>query len=98
ELYDLAADPNQRNNIADRHPALVEALRTAYEAWWELCSRQMGAEIPISIGAEVQATAELRTHDLRNADSDVVWNQGQIRQGQACLGYWEVLVERAGTY
>jgi len=98
ELYDLATDPNQRANVAGDHPALVEELRAAYEAWWTLCARQMGDEIPISIGAEAQTIAELRTHDLRNADSDVVWNQAQIRVGQACLGYWEVLVERAGTY
>jgi arylsulfatase A-like enzyme len=98
ELYDLAADPRQRSNIAEGHPDIVAALREAYEAWWDLCSRQMDSEIPISIGAQVQETAELRTHDLRNPESDVVWNQGQIRQGQACLGYWEVLVERPGLY
>jgi len=28
----------------------------------------------------------------------VVWNQDEIRRGQACLGYWEVLVERPGDY
>ena len=77
---------------------MVAELREAYEAWWTLCSAQMDRDIPISIGAEVQETAELRTHDLRNDDSDVVWNQGQIRAGQACLGYWEVLVERPGLY
>jgi arylsulfatase B len=98
ELYDLAADPTQRTDVAADHPWIVEELRDAYEAWWDLCSGQMGQDIPISIGAAVQETAELRTHDLRNADSDVVWNQGQIRQGQACLGYWEVQVERPGAY
>jgi arylsulfatase A-like enzyme len=98
ELYDLAADPNQRADLAAEHPDLVAELREAYEAWWILCSRQVGEDIPISIGAEAQGVAELRTHDLRNADSDVVWHQGQVRQGQACLGYWEVLVERPGLY
>lgn len=98
QLYDLASDPGQRTDIAADHPDIVAELREAYEVWWELCSRQMDAVIPISIGAPAQDIAELRTHDLRNADSDVVWNQNQIRQGQACLGYWEVLVERPGDY
>jgi arylsulfatase A-like enzyme len=98
ELYDLSTDPNERTDLAARHPAVVAELRDAYEAWWTLCSRQVSEEIPISIGAEAQETAELRTHDLRNADSDVVWRQGQVRQGQGCLGYWEVHVERAGLY
>ncbi len=98
ELYDLATDPAQQTNVAASHPAVVADLRAAYEEWWTLCSEQMARDIPISIGAEVQDVAELRTHDLRNADCDVVWNQAQIRQGQPCLGYWEVRVERAGTY
>jgi arylsulfatase A-like enzyme len=98
ELYDLATDPNQRTDIAARHPAVVAELRDAYETWWVLCARQAGAEIPISIGAAEREVAELRTHDLRNADGDVVWHQGQVRAGQACLGYWEVMVERAGVY
>ena len=98
ELYDLVTDPNQRTNLAAEHPAMVAGLRDAYESWWDLCTRQAGADIPISIGAVARETAELRTHDLRNADGDVVWHQGQVRAGQACLGYWEVMVERAGLY
>ena len=98
ELYDLAADSNQRMDLATEQPAVVAELRDAYEAWWDLCSRQAGADIPISIGAAAREVAVLRTHDLRNADSDVVWHQGQVRAGQACLGYWEVMVERAGVY
>jgi arylsulfatase B len=98
QLYDLASDLGQRADIAADHPDIVAELREAYEAWWRLCASQMGDMIPISIGAQAQDIAELRTHDLRNADSDVVWNQNQIRQGQACLGYWEVLVERPGDY
>jgi arylsulfatase A-like enzyme len=98
QLYDLASDPNQRKDLAADHPGVVADLREAYEAWWDLCSAQMADAIPISIGAPAQTVAELRTHDLRNADSDVVWNQDQIRQGQACLGFWEVLVERPGDY
>jgi arylsulfatase A-like enzyme len=98
ELYDIAADPGQRSDVAASHPGVVAELRDAYEAWWTLCSRQAGADIPISIGAQGRETATLTTHDLRNADGDVVWNQGQVRLGQACLGYWEVLVERPGLY
>jgi arylsulfatase A-like enzyme len=98
ELYDLTADPGQRADVAAAHPALVAELREAYEAWWILCSRQAGEDIPISIGAPGQDQARLNSHDLRNADGDTVWHQGQVRLGQACLGYWEVRIEQAGLY
>ena len=98
ELYDLGADPAQTTSVADQHPAIVAELRAAYEAWWTLCAEQMANDIPLSIGAPEQEVAELRTHDLRNDDCDVVWNQAQIRSGQACLGYWEIRVERDGLY
>lgn len=33
ELYDLAADPGERADVAASHPAEVEALRSAFRAW-----------------------------------------------------------------
>lgn len=97
ELYDIKADPAQETNIADRHPELVAELQKAYEDWWELCSRQREREFPISLGSETETV--LRSHDLRNElDSNVVWNQGQVRRGDTCHGYWEVFVEKPGVY
>jgi hypothetical protein len=97
-LYDLATDPGQQRDVAADHPAIVAELRDAYEAWWMLCERQADDDIPISIGAEAAEVALLTSHDLRNDQGDGVWNQGQVRQGEACAGYWEVMVERPGTY
>jgi arylsulfatase A-like enzyme len=98
ELYDLATDPAQTTNVADGNPATVAELRDAYEEWWTLCSTQMAQDIPLSIGSAEQEIAALHTHDLRNADCNVVWNQGQIRNGLSCLGHWEICVEQAGLY
>jgi len=33
-LYDLIADPEQKNNVAAQYPAETEKLRTAYDKWW----------------------------------------------------------------
>ena len=99
ELYNLDADPGQADNRIAEHPALVAELRTAYEHWWKLCSRQMDQDIPISIGASEQTEAVLRSHDLRNEqDHAVVWNQAQVRRGTVCHGYWEIFAETPGTY
>ena len=40
----------------------------------------------------------MTTQELRNEDSDAVWNQGQVRAGQRCLGYWDIYAEKTGTY
>jgi len=97
-LYDLTADPGQRHDIAAEHPLIVAELREAYEAWWTLCERQADDAIPITLGDERAALALLTSHDLRNDQGDGVWNQGQVRRGDVCSGYWEVKVERAGRY
>lgn len=99
ELYNLGSDPGQATNLADGYPDLVEELRSEYNRWWEICSRQMDDDIPMSVGAEEQDETVLRSHDLRNEqDHMLVWNQAQVREGQICHGYWEIMIERKGTY
>lgn len=88
ELYDIAADPGQRNDIAAEHPEIVRELRDGYEAWWDLVSSQFDKEIPITLG---KVPVCLNTHDWRNEEGETAWSQGSIRAGKICNGYWEVL-------
>jgi arylsulfatase/arylsulfatase A len=40
ELYDLAADPGETNDIAGKHPELVEQMKQRYDDWFdEVCAR-----------------------------------------------------------
>ncbi len=98
ELYDMAADPGQRHDVAVQHPDVVARLRQAYEAWWDLVSQQFDEEIPISLGAEPGVETCLTCHDWRNDDGSVPWHQGHIRQAMVANGYWEVQVEASGRY
>jgi arylsulfatase A-like enzyme len=41
ELYDIQADPEQREDIADAHPDVVAELREHYEAWWTLVLKDL---------------------------------------------------------
>jgi len=98
-LYNLENDPGQTTNVAERYPDVVSELRQAYEEWWGICSKQMDNEIPISIGAQYQKESILRSHDMRSElDSEIVWNQRDVRKGVACHGYWEIFVENEGVY
>jgi arylsulfatase A-like enzyme len=35
ELYDISADPSQKNNVAAQHPEVVKEMSTAYDTWWD---------------------------------------------------------------
>ncbi len=96
-LYNLTSDPGQRSDVAARHPDRVIALRAAYERWWELVSTQFDRDAPIALGAD-DGAVKITTHDLRNESCSVAWNQGQVRAGQVCSGYWAVDVKRPGRY
>ena len=51
----------------------------------------------IALGSDDEAV-KITTHDLRNESSSVAWNQGQVRAGQVCSGYWAVDIKRSGSY
>jgi len=96
ELYDIAADPEQRDDVAADHPEVVAELREHYEAWWELVSRRFDEYCPTIVGAEPGKVECLTTHDWHG--EECAWNQGQIRKGVRCNGFWAIDVAAEGEY
>lgn len=95
ELYDMTQDPGQRDNIAAHHPDVVSQLRSAYEDWWQLVSVQYDDTVPMMIGSQ---PTDFTSHDMRNDECDVAWDQIYIRIGHITHGYWEVEVAEDGMY
>ena len=50
ELFDINADPGQKNNLAKQHPAVVSRLAKFYEAWWQELVPTFGQPTAIYIG------------------------------------------------
>ncbi|MGB9595230.1 MAG: arylsulfatase, partial [Candidatus Poribacteria bacterium] len=96
ELYDILADPEQKDNIADHYPDVVQELRKHYETWWELVSPTFDKNCPIIIGTEHEKITRLTCHDWHG--EECAWNQGQIRQGLQCNGFWVIEVVNSGEY
>jgi arylsulfatase A-like enzyme len=96
ELYDISTDPEQRNDIAADQPGVVQELRKHYEEWWALVSATFDEDCPIIIGSKHEETSRLTTHDWHG--EQCAWNQGQIRQGLDCNGYWIIEIAEDGEY
>jgi arylsulfatase A-like enzyme len=98
ELYHIQDDPEQRTDLALKHPVLLESLKQHYEEWWQKVSSQFHEEIPISIGSDYEKVTLINSHDWRGDAGECAWNQGDIRAGKICNSYVEIYVESDGIY
>ena len=95
ELYDIEADPGQRDDIAAQHPEVVTALRQELEAWWEDVSPSFDDLCGIVLGNDAENPTRLCAMDVMG---DVAWNQCHITEALKSTGVWNVDVEQTGTY
>jgi len=90
ELFDIPADPGEKQDVAAEHPDVVARLRAAYEAWLKDVSATRGYEPPrIALGSAHENPVRLSRQD---------WRGPQAGWGKNSLGCWEVHVDRPGTY
>ncbi len=94
ELYDLSVDPGQENDVAEEHPEIVEKLMNHYNTWLEGAQKGYDQIRYIHVGTEHQNPCMLFSSDWVGGYADNSWN---LNDGTA-IGYWNVIVEKAGTY
>jgi arylsulfatase A-like enzyme len=89
ELYDMPADSGEMNDVADKHPDVVERLRRGYEAWFkDVCSR--GFDPPrIFLGTRHENPVILTRQDLRGLPAGGSGSD---------VGHWNVYVDESGEY
>ncbi|CDF78723.1 arylsulfatase [Formosa agariphila KMM 3901] len=97
ELYDLNTDPEQRTNIADKHPKKMDDFKTAYNLWWEDLLPGYSDLPRIHLGHEKENPVKIYCHDW-HTEGVSPWHQRHIRSGYIDNGYWLVEVEEKGTY
>ena len=97
ELYDVEADRAQKNNVADKNPDVVKAMRDYYEGWWKSVEPMVHDFVPISIGAKQQPIVELTSGDWEGIYAD---NTAYVREavGGPTGGHWNIKVEQPGEY
>lgn len=96
ELFDMAADPGQRRDVAATQPAVVAELRQAYERWWSDISSRFDEYCEISIGADAENPTSLSCHDWHGEPAPS--QQEFVRKRVVANGFWAMSVARAGSY
>jgi arylsulfatase len=95
ELYDLAGDPAQKEDVAGRFPEIVAKLRAHYERWWGEVKPRLDEFSRVVIGSD----AETRTLLSPCEWADVFLDQSaQVRRGESKNGVWHLEIEREGEY
>ncbi|HEX5104275.1 MAG TPA: arylsulfatase [Pirellulaceae bacterium] len=95
ELYDVAADPAQRQNVAEKHPDIVAELRQHYDRWWQAVSPEINHFSRVIIGADAESPTRLSPCEW----ADVFLDQmAQVRRGERKNGVWHLEVEMGGKY
>ena len=98
KLFDMQADPGQKNDVRGDYPEVFEKLRGDYEAWWEDISPAFKRQGRIVLGSSHENPSRLSSHDWLTTQRVVPWNQQSVRAGKSGTGHWAVTVAEAGTY
>jgi len=92
ELYDIKADPQQRNNVAAQNPDVVKKLRNVNEEWWKGLGSSISKIYPTPLGTDIANPVDLSATDPVN-------HTGVIRANSSNkTGSWPVDFQKPGTY
>ena len=89
ELYDLAAEPFESRNVAEKHAEVVEELRDRYRHWFESATAKHGEAPRIFVGTPHENPVILTRQDWRGPRAG--WSPKD-------LGSWDVQVAAAAPY
>lgn len=94
ELYNLASDPGQSENVIEANPEIAEKLKAKYEAWWSRMPEDHLEYVANIVGADQEQTF-LCAPDWQLGYCD---HPGGHRGGLNVNGFWRIDVKRAGVY
>ncbi len=95
QLYDLAVDPLQQQNVIDAHPEIAAAMREHLDAWWDGVKDRAHQFQASVIGHPAQNPVLLTACEWADVFLD---QQAQVRRGDRKNGLWHIEVAREGRY
>lgn len=94
ELFHVGRDPEQKKNVAQEHPEIVQAMTEHYDGWYAEAKELFDQKRWITLGSRRANPVTLFSQDWVGDYCD---NPRGLSQCTS-QGYWNVVVERAGTY
>ena len=82
ELYDIIADPGQKNDLASQFPEVVKSLNHNYEDWWASVSKNFDQYNNIIIGSEKANPALLDVQTAHVKGNLRVWAVEVAKEGK----------------
>lgn len=95
ELYDLASDPLQNNNVIETYPEIAAKMRSHLDSWWAGVRDTVNKPQAVTIGSDAENPMMLTACEWLDVFVD---QQAQIRRGVRKNGYWHLDVAQAGDY
>ena len=99
ELYNIADDPAQQNNVASQHPEIVNSMKAHYATWWKTVQPVVSIYSRIGIGGD-ENPSRLACFEWTKRTSKVnVTCQGLgVSSGGNVNGSWMLNVMTPGRY
>jgi len=96
ELYDIKADPGQKNNLIEAHPEVVTKLREDFEKYWVKVSPNDREPTVTTIGHPTDTETFLSSADWYV--NGAAWNHKWASAGKKPYGPWFVKAHQKGRY
>ncbi len=97
ELYDMASDPGQETNVADRNPEVAAAMKSHYDEYWQSIEASIDEVEPLVVRADPETFTDMTSNSWIEVDCD---NRTRTAQtcGPARGGVWQIEVDKDGDY
>ncbi len=97
ELYEIKADPGQKNDVSEQYPDIVKQLREEYENYWESVSANDNDFAAPIVGTQHQIETNLGTY-IAYADVYPAHDHYLVMEGHSSDFFWKINVARKGLY
>jgi len=95
ELYNVAQDPHQDQDVASQHPDVVAKMRQHLDRWWDGVKDTVLEPQRVIIGSDQENPQMLTACEWLDVFVD---QQIQVRRGVKKNGVWHLDVAQAGEY